>query len=103
MLSTGLSSVSFVPIRSRPFYKPEDEDEPVDEFYVVTMGPPFRYVIPSFKVLEVGLRQMRIRGDCKGEVVYDLFVRDDPSLNGRICPTMMTLKDYALIPVRFKH
>lgn len=97
---TDLSCVSFAPLPSRPSYKPGDEDEPNDVFVVLKMGPPFRYVIPTFDVLAVTLLQIHIRGECDGEPkLYDLFIRSDSSLNSRALPALMTAKDYALIPV----
>ena len=53
------------------------EDDPDDVFDVVSVGPPFLYVIPSFDVLRVELRQLRIVGDLDGvEKLYDLFARN---------------------------
>ena len=100
VLPTELSCVSFAPLSSRPFYKPGDEDEPNDVFVVLKMGTLFRYVIPTFDVLAVALQQIQIRGECDGEPkLYDLFIRNDSSLNSRTLPALMTGKDYALIPV----
>ena len=81
MLPSNLSCVSFADLSSRPSYVPDD-NEPDDRFWVLTLGPSFRYVIPSLDVLAVELRQMRVGGDSKGAgQVYDIFIRaDDVSL-----------------------
>ena len=50
---------------------------------MLNVGPPFRYVIPSFDVISVGLRQIVIHGATpEGEEhTYDVFVCNDPSLS----------------------
>ena len=86
MLPSNLSCVSFADLSSRPSYVPDD-NESDDRFWVLTLGPSFRYVIPSFDVLAVELRQMRVGGDSKGVgQVYDIFIRaDDVSLMKKPC------------------
>ena len=86
MLPSNLSCVSFADLSSRPSYVPDD-NEPDDRFWVLTLGPSFRYVIPSFDVLAVELRQMRVGGDSKGAgQVYDIFIRAfDVSLMKKPC------------------
>ena len=96
-----LSSVSATSLQSRPYYVQGMEDDPDDIFNVVSVGPPFQYVIPSFDVLAVELRQMRIVGrhQVTGvEKQYDLFVRNEASLC-RSYPARMTVKDVLLIQV----
>ena len=55
-VSGCLSSVSATSLQSRPFYVQGMENDPEDIFDVVSVGPPFQYVIPSFDVLAVELR-----------------------------------------------
>ena len=73
------------------------------EFCAVTVGQPFVYVIPSFSVLSVQLRQMKIKwSPCEeaAEATYDVFVRNDSSLC-RAYPAWMSVKNAAR--VRVKH
>ena len=80
--------MSFAPMPSRPLYQPEDDDDEPNVFCVLSIGSSFRYVILSFEVLAVALRQIRIRCELDGEVkVYDLFIRSDNSLNGTSTPS----------------
>ena len=66
---------------------------------MTSVGPPFQYVIPSFDVLSMELRQMRIIGVLdEVEKSYDLFVRNELSLC-RGYPGRMTVKDYCIIEV----
>ena len=98
--TTDLSSVYYTPPNLRPSYRPGEEDEPDDMFHVIRMGPPFRYIIPTFDVLSVGMCQIRITGDCHGVTkVYDSFIRDYSVLNDVLQPAVITAKDYVLIPV----
>ena len=100
-VSGCLSSVSATSLQSRPFYVQGMENDPEDIFDVVSVGPPFQYVIPSFDVLAVELRQMRIVGrhQVTGEEKnYDLFVRNEASLC-RSYPARMTVKDLLVIQV----
>ena len=67
---------------------------------MLSIGTSFRYVIPSFEVLAVALRQIQIRCELDGEDrVYDLFIRSDNSLNGEVLPALMIVKDYTVIQV----
>lgn len=95
-MSKSLSCVSFAELSCRPSYVPDD-DEPDDRFWVLILGPSFRYTIPSFDVLAVELRKIRVGGNSKG--VYDIFIRDDASLTKQTCPALMTVKDYMNIKV----
>ena len=67
---------------------------------VLSLTPPFFYVIPNFDVLQVELRHMRVKGyDSNGEEqVYDLFIRNDPSLC-RPYPVCIVIKDGTLVKV----
>ena len=93
----GLSAVCITPFPSR-FH---DLDGLDDVIHVVTLGDPFDYVIPSsFDTLTVKLRQMKIwgYGSLEGEVAYDVFVREDPSLHQKY-PAWMAVKDLTCIKV----
>ena len=91
-----LSCVSVAPLSTRPWYVQGMEDDPNAMFDVVSLGPPFSYVIPSFDVLAVELRQMVIVGQEEGvEAHYDLFVRNNVSLR-RSYPARMTVKDFVV-------
>ena len=67
------ASVFFVPVSLRPLYDHSRDEDEDDEVCVVSIGRPFRYIIPSFNVIAVELGQIRIRGynsEGKGET-YD--------------------------------
>ena len=51
-LPSALSSVSIVPVSSRPGYDPAVETKR-DCMCVLSVGPTFQYVIPSFDILQV--------------------------------------------------
>ena len=94
-----MSCVSFAPPHTRPLHSPADGDSE-DVLRVLSIGPSFKYVIPSFDVLAVSMRPMVIRIYYDGEErTYDIFVRSDSCLNGRVFPAVMRVKDYALIEV----
>ena len=72
--------------------------EEYGEFCILSIGEPFTYMIPSFDVLAVELRLIRIPG-CDGsgeEKVFDLFIRNDPDLS-RTYPAWMKALDFAVI------
>ena len=94
------ASVFFAPVRSRPLYDHSRDEDEDDEVCVVSIGRPFRYIIPSFNVIAVELRQIRIRGyNSEGEgETYDLFIRNDTSLS-RSYPAWMTVKDGTVVDV----
>ena len=57
-------------------------------------------MVPSFDVLAVAMRPMKIRVNVDGQHrTYDIFIRTDNSLNGHLLPAMMRAKDYALVEV----
>ena len=76
MASSLLSVVHFVSKSTRPQYTPED-DADYDYLFVLSIGVPIHYIIPSFQLLSVELRQMGVKGYTKEdeEKVYDVFVR----------------------------
>ena len=99
MSGSALSSVSVAPITLRPSYIPGTADNPGDVFDVLTISVPFQYIIPSFDVLSVELRQMKITVTVDGvDSNYDLVVRHQPSLC-RTYPARMTVKDFLIIDV----
>ena len=94
-----LSCLSYAPLSSRPCGSPADK-EAEDEVLVLSIGPSFKYVVPSFDVLAVAMRPMKIRVNVDGQDrTYDIFIRTDNSLNGHLLPAMMRVKDYALVEV----
>ena len=97
----ALASVSVSPASARPFYHPDD-NEPQDCVCVLTIGPIFCYVVPSFQVLQVEIRQIRVKGFTKEreEKVYDFVIRNDTSLN-RPYPCWMVIKDAAFVKVSY--
>lgn len=92
--------VSWAPFQCRPSYNPANNNEEHDCLCVLGLGAPFKYVIPSFDVLEVEIRYMIVKGyNNKGEEEsYDFFIRSDPSLC-RVYPTWMEVKDVTVIEV----
>ena len=64
-----------------------DADKPDDEVLVLSVGPPFRYDIPSFDLLAVELRQLKVKGyTSEGEEKhYDIFIRNFSSFT-RVYP-----------------
>ena len=65
-MATQLACLSVSEPSSRPSSVGDDDDEADDQFWVLHVGTSFRYVIPSFDVLAVELRQMRVGGDSNG-------------------------------------
>lgn len=63
-LSTAMamSTVYPAPSNTRPFYDPKSEEDVKDYFSVLGIGLPFRYAIPSFDVISVELKPIRIHG-----------------------------------------
>ena len=89
------------PASSRP-RDHSDGDKDNDEVCILTLGEPFRYTIPSFDVIAIELRQLRMEGyntDAE-ELTFDAFIRNDPSLNHSY-PAWMTITDGTAIDVRF--
>lgn len=99
-MANELSCVSVSDPSSRPSYG-ADDNEIDDMFWVLHVGPSFKYVIPSFDVLTVELRHIRVGGDSNGAgQVYDIFIRgNDLSLMNKVYPALMTAKDYMNIAV----
>lgn len=95
-VSSSLSCVSVVPLSAR-FSTDDDTGCDSDDCACVQkLGPVLNYIIPSFPVLQVAVRRMRVKGvNQKGEELeYDFFIRDDSSLY-RGYPAWMTVK-YAM-------
>ena len=100
MAASESSCVYFVPTSSRPQYDPSKDDDEDDCVCVLSVGMPFIYVIPSFDVLGVEMRQVRIKGyTSEGEERnYDIFIRNHPSLC-RTYPAWMVIKDVTVVEV----
>ena len=89
-----------LPVTARPSFVPGTENNPGDLIDVLTLGTPFYYMIPSFDVLRVELRQMKVAVIQGGvDTTLDLFVRNDPALC-RSYPAKMTIKDFLVVDVR---
>ena len=90
MTTNSILSVSFIQRPSGPGYDPSTDDVGED---VVCVGSAFRYIIPSFSVLAVEMRQVRMTATgLRGrEVTHDIFILNDPSLI-RTYPTLMKSK-----------
>ena len=72
-----------------------------DEVIVLSAGEAFMYVIPSFDVLALPLRHLKIKGFSRQdgkELVLDVFVRNCLSLD-RVYPSKMIIKDVTIIKV----
>ena len=97
----ALATAYFTPKTSRPQYDPYADNEPHDCVCVLSVGEPFRYVIPSFDVIAIEMRQLKVKGyTAEGEERnYDLFIRNDPSLC-RPYHVWMVIKDGTVIEVR---
>lgn len=91
--SSTLSALSATPLLSRPSYIQGMEDDREDIFDVVSVGLVFKYIIPSFDVLTLDLRHMKIVGQHQisgDEKRYNLLIRNDSSLL-RSYPARMTV------------
>ena len=64
----------------------------------------FTYQVPSFSVLHVDLRQMKLQATAEdGSVLlYDGFIRADPSLEDREMPYSVKVKDFCFVLVSRK-
>lgn len=98
--SSQFIEVYYAPKAWRP-----SQDDPAnsedDEVTVLSAGEKFMYVIPSFDVLALPLRHLKIKGCSRQdgqELVFDVFVRNCPSLN-RVYPSAMIIKDVTIIKV----
>ena len=84
----------------RPSFDPsvDTDGNCYGEFCVLSLGKPFKYVIPSFDVLCVELRLIRVEGvnDDGQNQIYDIFIRNDPDLN-RVYPTWMSAMDVCIV------
>ena len=100
MAVSATPCVYFAPKSLRPWYDPATDEEPNDCVCALSLGPPFRYVISGFDVLAVEMRQIRIKGYTTAgeERTYDIFVRNDPSVN-RCYPVWMEIKDATIVEV----
>ena len=89
------------PRSTRVCYDPAiDADKPDDEVLVLSVGPPFRYDIPSFDLLAVELRQLKVKGyTSEGEEKhYDIFIRNLSFTC--VYPVWMAIRDTTIVEVR---
>ena len=94
-----------MPPASRPslLYSRDGDDDVYPMFYVESdesVCSSFLYNIPSFAVISVGLRHLKVKGrDADGkEITYDLFIRNDASLPPEL-PALITVKDTTIVKV----
>ena len=67
---------------------------------VLNLGVKFTYQIPSFSVVAVDLRTVKVQFWEEGSVVLcDAFIRADGELNQRATPFFIKLQEYCLVPV----
>ena len=68
---------------------------------ILRMGLKFSYQIPTFSVISVDLRQIAIQLTSQNGTVmlFDGFIRADPSLNTLNVPFTLTLKYFCFVPV----
>ena len=70
---------------------------------VLDIGVEFTYIVPSFSVLQVDLRQatVQVELDNGTGVLYDCFLKAHPSLPERQCciPLYLTIEKHCLVPV----
>ena len=71
------------------------------EISVLDMGVKFSYQIPSFSVLAVDFRQVKLQISTEdGSVVLsDGFIRADPLLEVKPMPFLVKIKEFCLVPV----
>ena len=92
----ALASVRVAPKSDRSV-----QNEPSNgDLYILSMGPKFQYVIPSFDVLAVDIRLTKVQGQNEdgGLKVFDMFIRDDPSLD-RTYPAELAIADVTCVHV----
>ena len=96
------AAVYFAPKSSRPQYGPSSDNEPDDCVRgLLSVGLPFRYVIPIFDNIAIEMWQMKVKGYTTDgeECNYDIFIRNNPSLC-RLYPVWMVIRDGTVIEVR---
>lgn len=74
------------------------------EISILDIGVKFSYRVPSFSVLHVDLRQIKfqVTAEDGSVLLYDGFIRTDPSLEDRETPYSVRLKDFCFVPVSRK-
>ena len=78
-----------------PKYDPSSDDEPDDCVCVcvLSVGLPFRYIIPSFDIIPNKMRQMVKGYTTDGEEHnYNIFIHNNPSLC-RLYQVWMVIRD----------
>ena len=74
------------------------------EVSILDMGVKFTYQVPSFSVLHVDLRQtkLQVTAEDGSVLLYDGFIRADPSLDDKETPYSVKVKDFCFVPVSRK-
>ena len=80
----------------------DDAEASYPEFLVEAVYSPFLYTIPSFDVISVKLRQLKVLGrDEEGcEAPYDVFIRNYDTVTPPL-PSLLRTKEFAIIKVIF--
>lgn len=100
--STSTACVFYAPRNTRQLYDEAADQQPYDVVQVLSIGLPFRYNIPSFDVLAVEMRQLRVKGYTAENIEkhYDIFVCNHAAGGlDRVYPAWMTIKDGTIVEV----
>ena len=83
--------------------KAENGEETYPEFLVEAACSPFLYTVPSFDVISVKLRQLKVLGrDSEGkETPYDIFIRSYNTTTPPL-PALLFVKEATVVKVRSK-
>ena len=101
--SSSTACVAYAPRNTRMLYDKAADKQPYDMVQVLSLGSPFLYNIPSFDLLSVEMRQVRINGYTAEDkqVQYDIFVCNHSASDlDRVYPWWMTIKDATIIEVK---
>ena len=101
--STSTTACVFhVPKNTRQLYDEDADQQPDDVVQVLSLGSPFRYNIPSFDLLAVEMRQLKVKGYTTENIEkhYDIFVCNHSASDlERVYPAWMIIKDATVIQV----
>jgi hypothetical protein len=94
---------------SRPVQAAAEAAQPVQEskvdvdttITILDMGVKFSYQIPTFSVVYVDLRQVKVQlhSDDTSVTVVDAFIRADPVLDEVVPPFCVQLNELCFVPV----
>ena len=98
-ISLDTACVFPAPRLSRVCYDPTiDGNNHDDEVLVLSVGQPFRYNIPSFDLLVVEPRKMKVKGSTSEgeEKHYDIYIRNLRSFT-HVYPVWMAIRDATIL------